>query len=224
LKEIRLVVLDLDDTLFLERDYVRSGFQAVGDLVHRNLGVRGFFREAWDLFESGRRDLLFNRVLEARGIEPRPSVIRSLLTRYRTHDPVIRLSPDARRFLDGSLRRLLTGVITDGRLLTQRAKVRALGLRGKVGAIQYTRSLGTGYAKPHPRAFRLMQKRFGVPASACLYVGDNPAKDFVAPAQLGWASCRIRRPGGMFENQKSHGIPVISSFDELPEKYKLVEV
>jgi putative hydrolase of the HAD superfamily len=221
LKGIRLVVLDLDDTLFLERDYVRSGFQAVGDIVRREWGVRGFFKSAWDLFESGQRDLLFNQVLEASGVKPRPALIRSLLIRYRMHDPVIRLSPDARKFLDGPLRRLMTGLITDGRLLTQRAKVRALGLRSRVGAIQYTRSLGERYSKPHPRAFQLMQKRFRLPASACLYVGDNPAKDFKAPARLGWSSCRIRRPGGMFSSLESGGVPEIESFDELPDKIKL---
>src|SRR5690606_41459193 len=44
-----------DDTLYLERDYVRSGFHAVGEHLRRTHGVDGFSRRAWELFESGHR-------------------------------------------------------------------------------------------------------------------------------------------------------------------------
>ena len=36
------VVFDVDDTLYLERDYVRSGFRAVGVWASRWLGLSGF--------------------------------------------------------------------------------------------------------------------------------------------------------------------------------------
>jgi putative hydrolase of the HAD superfamily len=39
---IRCVVFDVDDTLYLERDYVRSGFDSVGAWLQRDSGVVGF--------------------------------------------------------------------------------------------------------------------------------------------------------------------------------------
>ena len=41
---IRMAVFDLDDTLFLEQDYIRSGFLA----VEAATGFRGFAATAWD--------------------------------------------------------------------------------------------------------------------------------------------------------------------------------
>ena len=95
----RLVVFDLDDTLFLERDYVRSGFRAVGEFVRRRLAVRGFFGAAWKRFEAGERSLIFDRALADRGVRPGRGIVRELLSVYRTHDPRVRLCADARRYL-----------------------------------------------------------------------------------------------------------------------------
>lgn len=39
-----LVIFDLDDTLFLERDFVRSGFAAVGRWMARTIGISNFDR------------------------------------------------------------------------------------------------------------------------------------------------------------------------------------
>jgi putative hydrolase of the HAD superfamily len=36
------LIFDLDDTLFPERDFVFSGFQAVGDWLETNLSLSGF--------------------------------------------------------------------------------------------------------------------------------------------------------------------------------------
>ena len=37
-RRIRAVVYDLDDTLYLERRYVRGGFSAVGEFLRQTLG------------------------------------------------------------------------------------------------------------------------------------------------------------------------------------------
>ena len=53
MSRIRCVAFDVDDTLYLERDYVRSGFRAVAERVRRDHGLEGFFEGAWDAFSSG---------------------------------------------------------------------------------------------------------------------------------------------------------------------------
>ena len=39
---VRCVAFDLDDTLYLERDYVRSGFWAVGRWIESHVAVTDF--------------------------------------------------------------------------------------------------------------------------------------------------------------------------------------
>ena len=53
---IRAIVLDLDDTLYLERDYVRSGFTHVAYLEARGLANSAeVFAFLWAGFEAGER-------------------------------------------------------------------------------------------------------------------------------------------------------------------------
>ncbi len=43
-----------------------------------------------------------------------------------------------------------------------------------------------------------MSRRLGVPAAACVYVADNPAKDFVAANALGWRTVLVKRPDALY--------------------------
>ena len=49
------LVFDLDDTLYLERDFARSGFAAAGDWLQQELGIGGFAETGWRIFEAGDR-------------------------------------------------------------------------------------------------------------------------------------------------------------------------
>ena len=57
--------------------------------------------------------------------------------------------------------------------------------------------LGPGAGKPSPAGFRRIEAASGVDGAACVYVADNPAKDFAGPRALGWKTVRVRRPGGL---------------------------
>ena len=63
---MRGVVFDLDDTLYLERDYVRSGFQAVAGIVSREMGHAPgeIFESLCGMFERGVRGDTFDRLLQ----------------------------------------------------------------------------------------------------------------------------------------------------------------
>jgi putative hydrolase of the HAD superfamily len=201
--DIRCVAFDVDDTLYLERDYVRSGFSAAGAWASRQLAVEGFVERAWSLFERGHRGRIFNEALIELGVRPEPQVVDALVRVYREHTPAIALLPDARRCL-GELRgRIFLAVITDGPAVSQRAKVEALGLPALVDMVVLTSELGDGLEKPHPRAFELVQAAAGVEGALCAYVADNPAKDFMAPRRLGWRTVRVVRPLGLHAGRDS---------------------
>jgi len=189
------IVFDLDDTLYLERDFVRSGFRAAGDWLQRERGVDGLAEAAWRAFERGVRGHTFDRALATLGLPADPELVASLVDVYRNHTPSIRLAPDAAACLD-ALGDAPLALISDGPWRTQAGKLRALGLARRFAPAVLTGRLGPGFAKPQPRAFELVAA--GSSAAERVYVADNPAKDFVAPRTLGWRTVRIRRPSGLY--------------------------
>lgn len=200
---VRCVVFDIDDTLYLERDYVRGGFQAVNAWVEQTLHVVGFFDRAWQAFQGGTRGTLFDQVLPDLGVEPTQELIRSLVEVYRQHEPRIELLPDARSCLNRLHGRVYLAAVTDGPVESQRAKVQALGIASRVNQAILTAELGPEFGKPHPRAFEMIEKASGHNAAACVYVADNPAKDFQGPKSLGWRTVRVRRRQGLHHDVES---------------------
>lgn len=191
----RILVFDLDDTLYLERDYVLSGLNAVGIWARERLGLAECGRLLREKFGAGARARLFDDSLRDLGVEPTPPLVQRMLAVYRQHRPVIALAPDAEALLAAVTPRIGVAVITDGFLDAQRRKIRALDLyrRGvRIGIC--TDRWGRAHWKPDPRAFLHVQQYFGLANHHFTYVADNPAKDFVAPTALGWQTIRIARP------------------------------
>jgi putative hydrolase of the HAD superfamily len=201
---IEVVVLDVDDTLYLERDYVRSGFRAVGRHAEQKHDVVGLEALAWGEFEAGRRGDIFDRALRTLGVGPDAALVRSLVEVYREHEPAIAMLPDAIELVDRAHSQgLRLAVVTDGPVASQRAKVGALRLWEVAAPVVITAELGPGAGKPSPRAFELIERELGARRGALAYLADNPAKDFRAPAALGWHTFRVRRPGGLHEHAPS---------------------
>lgn len=194
------VVFDLDDTLYLERDYVWSGFCKLAPWVKATLGITDFHIKAWALFVQGVRGRIFDQVLLAGGIKQDQSIIRTMVEIYREHMPDIQLTVDAANCLQEIRRQAHMALISDGPEQSQRNKVKALGIEGKFEKIVFTATLGPEYAKPHLNSFLDVQRHFGKSAKEYIYVADNPIKDFVGPRNLGWKTIRIRRPGGLYHS------------------------
>jgi putative hydrolase of the HAD superfamily len=213
------VVFDLDDTLYLERDFARSGFAAAGEWLERELGVRNLDATCERIFAAGHRFRIFDAALSVLGVGADPALIQLLVEIYRTHEPTIALAPDAARYLRSRPDDFLSALITDGPSASQQAKVRALGLENELDFIVYTDALGPGFGKPHPRAFELVEAWAGPSGLPLTYVADNPRKDFVTPRARGWWTVQVDRP------ERVHDFPApdlaheadahIASLDEL---------
>jgi putative hydrolase of the HAD superfamily len=215
--ERRLVVLDIDDTVYLERDYVHSGFTAVGAWAREELGVEGLGERAWAVFQAGVRRTIFDDALADVGIEATPDLLARLIEVYRSHAPAIAMLPDTRAWLDRLTPHVVLAVVTDGPLASQRAKADALQLSRWAEVIVFTETLGQGREKPHPAAFEQLEREVGLRGDRCAYVADNPAKDFVTPHRLGWRTVRVRRQGSLHVNVRSGGDidAEITSLDDL---------
>jgi putative hydrolase of the HAD superfamily len=199
-----MVVFDVDDTLYLERDYVRSGFKALDSVVLEQFGTAGFGTLAWSNFLRGCRGNTFDITLSQLGVEFVASDVAALVDAYRSHSPAISLLPDAEAAInDLSATGISIGVLTDGPATSQEAKVKALGLRVFAEHIVITDRYGHGYGKPHTRGFVELADRSR--RRDHIYVGDNPLKDFSGPRSLGWGTLRVRREGGLHHQKPGAG-------------------
>ncbi len=193
----RAVLFDLDDTLYLERDYVASGFRAVGRWMAERYGVTAFARVCQELFAAGRRGDVFDAALAALDLAERVPVVE-LIRVYREHHPDIRLLPDAERLLRRLHGRVPLALVTDGTARVQRRKLLALGIAPLFDVITVTDELGRAFWKPHPRPFLATLEALGVEPHETLWIADNPKKDFLTPRRLGMACVRVRRPDGIY--------------------------
>jgi putative hydrolase of the HAD superfamily len=218
------LVFDLDDTLYIEREFVLSGFTAVDQWLQEKRGVTGFGAAATQLYTKGVRGRIFDEALSLLEISDVAGVVPQLVAIYRRHKPRLTLLPEARWAIERFRGQLKLGLITDGYAETQRNKVAALGIDGVFDFVVYTDDLGRENWKPSPVAFRQMMDRLGVIGQECIYVGDNPVKDFFAPNELGWMTVKISRVGGEYEKEGGETISpfyqakkTINSLRELSE-------
>jgi putative hydrolase of the HAD superfamily len=202
---IRAVIFDLDDTLYPERSFAMSGFAAVAEAFAQTLATPAdeLRRLMCGLFDTPHRGRVFNEVIQQ--IVSRAAVrlnaeelVAAMMAAYYTHRPTIELFGDADRALARLAGKVRLGIISDGLLTMQNAKIDALGIRGRVDQIIITDEWGREFWKPHVRAFEEMAGRLGFPHAECMYVADNVTKDFVAPRKLGWRTVMVRRAGGVY--------------------------
>jgi len=200
---VRCVVFDVDDTLYLERDYVQSGFRAVDRWAYSKLGIEDFFVRAWHLFGCGVRGTVFDDVLASLGRPVGKDTIAEMVHVYRTHRPTIALLDDARRALVSLHGVVALAAVTDGPLQSQTAKATELGLAAWLDPIVCTEALGPTFRKPSSLAFEQLETQTCARAAACVYVADNPAKDFAGPKKLGWRTIRVRRTESLHQARRS---------------------
>ncbi len=210
-----VVVLDLDDTLYAEADYRASGLRAVCATVN-------LLRSPATALNPASRDILDDadplaQICKRAGLPP--SLKETLLWIYRLHTPDIRLSPDVARVvatLESQCQAV--AILTDGRAITQRQKLRVLGLAHLPAYI----SEDYDSCKPEPLRFQRVMGDF--PAQAYVYLGDNPQKDFAAPNALQWKTVGLRGGTDNIHPQNCAGLPAanlpqqwVSSIDEFLE-------
>lgn len=203
--KFRAVIFDLDDTLYEEFTFVRKGYETVADhLVDKFQADRGvLLTEMLTYYQAQGRDKLFDHLLKKYPWGKNVPVAE-LLKIYRMHPTDLVLYEDARLVLDrlkqGGIK---TGVITDGFKAVQKAKYDGLVLDQWIEHAIFTDDLGPGKHKPSPLAFEKMCQVLKVDYADACYVGDNPAKDFLAGNQLGMVTVRLKR--GMHRNASAPG-------------------
>jgi len=215
-----VIILDLDDTLYEEVCYVKSGFNIVSKMLETEYSLP--FEECFQKMCSylpNNRGKIFDEVLLHFGCFS-PALVSKCLSVYRNHTPTLELFEDVIHFF---LRfpTMKKYIVTDGYPKVQRAKIQALQLK-KYNVYYYlTHIWGIEHEKPNPLAFQLICEREQIPANQAVYFGDNQTKDFVGITPLGFKTVQILRG-----NYKNLNLPLeykahrsIYSFDEVTNDF-----
>ena len=175
-------VFDLDDTLYQEADYRESGLRHVVQTIQTVYNIKLTKHFLVQLSKSAQPlDTICNHLSSPQSLK------ETLLWEYRLHRPTINLNPGVADLLS-DLQKNSKGIVilTDGRSITQKLKIIALGL----DTIPSYISEDYGSEKPEPLRFKLIEEAFN--GAVFVYIGDNPKKDFVAPNDLGWQTFCIK--------------------------------
>lgn len=194
LNGLKAFIFDLDDTLYSEKEYVKSGYAAVAKVLPN---VEDAEAKLWKAFEEKKSAI--DDVLRSENIYSE-ELKQKCLEVYRFHQPSIHLYDEAVEILTQLRKKgFPIGIITDGRPEGQRAKIKALGLDALVDYIIITDELGgVEYRKPNEKAFVIMKDQLTVEYGEMCYVGDNSKKDFTAPNMLGMRSIWFRNKDGLY--------------------------
>lgn len=201
-----VVVFDLDDTLAPERDFCRSGFQVIQKKLHElfpGIPFRGVaFRMGTYLNKRKNYFNLLEEILKEKipTLHENEASLKTLMTElvtlYRNHKPEnekYKLIPGVDALLDELRNRgVVMALVTDGRSITQRRKIEALGLRDYIPQSNIFISEEKDADKTSPENFRNIVREYPE-ARRFFYIGDNPAKDFIMPNLLGWITCMVPR-------------------------------
>lgn len=178
----KVVVFDLEDTIYKEVDFLKSGYHAVANYLTQICGVRDMYQDMWNAYLAGVEDV-FQKVLD----DCRLTIDKTaLIDIYRYHQPQIGLDSDTKKVLQQLHKRCHLALITDGRSETKKNTIEALGVSDYIDWSDVYISDEVGCLKTDPLSFLKIMEKYS--DSQYIYVGDNPEKDFVVPNQLGWDS------------------------------------
>lgn len=234
----RVVLFDLDDTLFRHSESVAAGVLAHrrthgGDMAAADDDAE--FDRWHDLEEhhyhrylSGEIGFLEQRRERARGFVAPYGVdlsddavadewFAAYLAEYRRS---WELHPDALPALDELTSRLpgvRFGIVTNAVLDFQTQKLDALELSSRMEHVVASGELGV--AKPDPRIFAHACELFGVPPAHAAYVGDRLDTDALGAASAGLTGVWVLRGREASDDEAAaaSGVSIIASLAELPD-------
>jgi putative hydrolase of the HAD superfamily len=198
-KKTSFIVLDLDDTIYKEKNFVKSGFAAIVKKYadHHHYELLEMMMNSWINGENA-----INSLFELLNISNIP--IQEPLDIYHNHFPEIRLPFESKSFFHTAISRgYKLGLITDGHKITQRNKLKALGINRYFDKIVISEEFGS--EKPNIQNYKIFEDIF--PDNNFCYIGDNTKKDFIAPTKLGWQMYCIRDNGNNIHKQDFSTIP-----------------
>ena len=183
----KLIIFDLDNTLYNEEDYLKSGYKAVAKILANKVerSEKNIYNRMLKIYRSGGGFETFQKYL----IENQHSIelLPKMIEKYRYHKPSITITKrkvQLLKKLSSSGRKL--ALITNGDADRQMLKIKALGIDGYFDYILITgKYLSKKYWKPNPRGYKEILSKLNCRAKETVFVGDNPEIDIEYPLVSG---------------------------------------
>lgn len=188
----KALLIDMDDTLFRERDYVESGFQAVASFLEaeRDLPSDYSFPSMIAFLELEGRGKVFDRIIERFEIRRTEGLVAACIDMYRNHAPQIELYSGVRNSLAALANDYALALVSNGLPVMQQHKLDALGVADFFDAVVFCDGIGS--PKPSPIGIQSALEDIGVAATEAVMIGDNPETDGQAAAAAGVSFIRVR--------------------------------
>ncbi len=197
----RVVVFDLDDTLYKEIDFLKYAYRHIASLVaNANIAKEDVYALMWEVYRRGGD--AFGTVVQKYKLKLFD--VSWMLSVYRNIKPKISMDDDTISTLEWlKARNVPIGIISDGRKAQQMEKIQSLGIREFVKDDDIIINDVTERMKPDSRSFIYFMRKYGENCRFC-YVGDNTFKDFIAPNSLGWKTFCLVDDGRNIHKQNFH--------------------
>jgi len=235
-RRIRVALFDLDDTLFAHREAVERGITAYRGILGGAVAAGDDAAESarWHELEEEHYHRYLAGELDFRG--QRRARARSFLAPYRL---VLETDDEADAWWDGYIAHyenawalhddtlpcldaltaepdpVRIGLVTNGDLNAQTAKLRATGLLSRIEHIVASGEVGA--AKPDAVIFERACEVFGVEPGSAAYIGDRLTTDALGASAAGLLGVWLDRAGAATDEQlgmaREAGVPVIRSLD-----------
>ncbi len=191
--KIKSVIFDLDNTLYDENLLVSA---VCREFCHcYNLPLENIAYIVNDEFRLHSKDI-FGDWLKKMNFYT-DSRQEELFTLYQSIDTPLSLYEDAKDFLAFlQSQNVSVGILTNGNLNAQQHKVKLLNLHISPYEIEYARSNGIEYEKPHINAFMRILHRLNTEAKDSIFIGDNPLTDIAGANNAGILSVWLARGYG----------------------------
>ena len=188
---MKALLIDLDDTLFDELSYVRSGYDRVAKYVsacsHHKLDSDEMYNYLlYNLSKYGRKNA-FDALIARFEIEDMGTA--EMVDLYCSHLPKIKLYPGVEMALDLLRKEFKIAIVTDGRRKVQERKIFALKLEDMVDSVVFC--MQRNHPKPSGMSYLQAVKELGVDIQDAIIIGDDPYCDIKAAHNLNIKSYRI---------------------------------
>ncbi len=176
----KVFVFDLDDTLYPEYDFEQSGIDFVCDKLYLE-------KKLIDLILIDKKSWIQSIISNSKMNFTKDY----LLSLYNNHFPKIYLYNDANIFLNLlKSKNIEMSIITDGKSITQKNKLKALGIEKYFERIIISEEINS--EKPAEINYKMVMNIND--NKEYVYIADNPRKDFITPNKLGWTTiCLLDR-------------------------------
>jgi putative hydrolase of the HAD superfamily len=175
-----ILVFDLDDTLYDEKQFVYSGFFEVANWISEmsktssNIIYESMVK---DLSVNGRGEV-FNNALKIYFHKTKKN-IKKCISIYRLHKPRISLEKDVVNLLIELGKTYELYIVTDGNKIVQNNKIKSLDVEKYIKKAFITYRYGLKASKPSLKCFEIIKNIEKINWQELVYIGDNPNKDFV---------------------------------------------